>query len=79
MRIHTAQPESMGSSIVGSLTLVPMGQKGGGSALWLVISLIFHLSAYSKRVSCLEQCQEAYQIDISFKVLKFSCVKGPYV
>ena len=51
MRILAAQPESMGSSKTGPLTLRPMGQNGGGDTFCLIISLILEISAYSKRVS----------------------------
>ena len=51
MRIYTAQPEPMGESLAGSLTLVPMGRQGGGDTFCLINSLILELSAYSKRVS----------------------------
>ena len=51
MRILAAQPESMGSSKTGSLTLRHMGQKGGGDTFCLIISLILEISINSKRVS----------------------------
>ena len=40
--------EAMESSRIGPLTLGPMGEKGGGNALYLVMSLILDLSAYRR-------------------------------
>ena len=58
MRILAAQPESMGSSKTGTLTLRPMGQKGVGDTCCLIISLILDQSAYSKQVNCSIHCIE---------------------
>ena len=44
MCIHAAQPESMGSSKRGSLTLRSMGVKARGGTCCLIISLIFDYS-----------------------------------
>ena len=51
MRIYTAQPEPMGESLAGYLTLGPMGRQGGGDTFSVIIPLILEQSAYSKRVS----------------------------
>ena len=52
MHIHTAQPESMGESRAGSLTLEPMGDRGRGHVQKAIPLLILKLSPYSKRVKC---------------------------
>ena len=46
-----AQPRPMGSYLAMALELGSMGKNGGSSAFCLVISLLFHLSPYSKRQS----------------------------
>ena len=64
MHVHAAQPGSMGDSMAGALTLGPMGEEGEGCAFWSIISLIFKLCTYSKRVSCSLQCQETLSREI---------------
>ena len=50
MRIHAAQPEPMGGSRAGSLTLGPMGRQGRGHVQKAIPLLILKLSPYSKGV-----------------------------
>ena len=60
VRTLAAQPEPIGSSMIGSLTLSPMGQKGGGDRICPIISLILEQFAYSKQISWSLQCQETH-------------------
>ena len=59
-------PEPMADSMAGALTLEPMGEEGEGCAFWCIISLIFKLSIYSKRVSCSLKCPETISREIYF-------------
>ena len=52
VRIHTAQPEPMGGSRAGSLTLEPIGHRGRGHIQKAIPLSILKLSPYSKRVKC---------------------------
>ena len=71
MRIHAAQPEPMANSMAEALTLEPMGEEGEGCVFWSIISLIFKLCIYSKRVSCSLQCQETHSREIYCQIIFF--------
>ena len=49
------------------IALGPMRGRGEGITFLATVSLILIISG---------QCQEAYPTDISFKILKLSCVRG---
>ena len=76
MRILAAQPTAMAGGMNVCSTLGPMGGWGDGSSFLAIFSLILIISAYSKRVGYSEYCQGGHEIDISFKISKFSCVRG---
>ena len=49
---NCAQPEPMGGSRAGSLTLEPIGHRGRGHIQKAIPLSILKLSPYSKRVKC---------------------------